>query len=330
MVIAVLLLSAEASFGQTSLTGRWDIVAENGSTPAQATTGNLLEFQAFFNAAGTGIQNDTFDTAVCDNQGDNNVTSYSQLTTGVNPNYDIFVFNVNGGSGGNFTYDFFTTNPSGPTSPISGWYISTPGGCNAGTQSSYQGNMSAIYYPDITNTYIVTLQPSNGVGSTFDAFLTLTQNDANGSLTGSIALTGSCFVSNLTITNNSSEGHWSDVAGSVFEVYATDTNGNALVLVGDAVNSGSNSAYNVYYSVVGGPCNGQGETDSPMKPIEIPRPRPPIFRHGPIRRINRWYPTPGVGSERSLQGLPTDSSGKLNDRLSEEHWRVGDRSRREN
>jgi len=199
------------------------------------------------------------------------------------------------GSGGNFTYDFFTTNPSGPTSLISGWYISTPGGCNAGTQSYYQGNMSAVYYPDITNTYIVTLEPNNGVGSTFDAFLTLSQNDTNGSLTGAIALTGSCFVSNLTITNNSSQDYWSDVAGSVFEVYATDPNGNALLSVGDAINSGSNSAYNVYYSILGGPCNGQGGTDSPMKPVE--KRRLPIFRPGPLRRINRWNPTLQFGNE---------------------------------
>ena len=295
--IAVLLFSAVTSFGQTSLTGRWDIVAENGSTPAQVATGNLVEFQAFFNAAGTGIPNDTFDTAVCDNGGDNNVTSFSQLTTGVNPNYDIFTFNVNGGSGGNFMYTFFTSNPSGPTSPINGWYLSTAGGCNAGNQSYYQGNMTAIYYPDITNTYVVTLQPNNGVGSTFDAFLTLSQNATNGSLTGAIALTGSCFASNLAITNNSSQDYWSDVAGSVFEIYATDTNGNALLLVGDAINSGSNSAYNVYYSILGGPCNGQGGTDSPMKPVE--KPRPPIFRHGPLWRVNRWNPRAQFGNDRS-------------------------------
>jgi hypothetical protein len=314
--ITVCLSTAD---GQTSVivpSGRWEVQTTSGDQPAQVSTGIPVTFNGTFECDGGACgspQNFTSDTSICDHIGFSNIGN-GMVINGLNV---AFQFEVSGGSGGVFLYSFLgsfnetdrRTPPLETIETISGTYGSTPGGCNNGIPSD-QGTFTAYWYPPITGTYFGELAPEGMGGTEIGLEVSLNQQ-ATGELAGTITTgqiarnirTGAatfvpkqspCFTStNLTVTQGQGSNS-SDASGGQLKIFALDSDGNALTLLGIATSAGSNAAYSVDYKIGGGTCSGQFGTNAhfisvasqaPLDPVLPPR---IVDHHAPDENSMIW------------------------------------------
>jgi hypothetical protein len=302
----LVLLCASPSHAQIPA-GRWQVVTVTGDQAAQVKSGVPVMFDTTFLCVGGAcgaLDSYTRDTSICDQVNYANVSS--GMSVDAASNMSALEFEVSGGGGGVFIYEFVGsltetyTETDGVTSlngaRITGQYGSTPGGCNNGTAMA-QGSFVAHWYPPLTATLLGEIVPTEKVGTSMGMELKLMQAQ-NGDLSGEI-VTGTlvseprsgilfiepaknrCFTSSILQVVSGPALFPSAAAGHLFHLYAIDTVGNSLALNGSARTVGSNDQYWVAYEITGGPCDGQNGTHASFRVLATlrgdapPRPRDP-------------------------------------------------------
>jgi hypothetical protein len=79
----------------------------------------------------------------------------------------------------------------------------------------------------------------------------------------------------------------SQQAGYSFELFGVDAAGNRFYGIGMNPNQdGTNTSYNIYYGITGGPCDGLGGGDAPFVPVKkiVPKEPPRLPQHGREKR----------------------------------------------
>ena len=310
--VAMFLTSAEGQASAPIPSGRWEIQTTSGDQPAQLATGTPVIFNGIFVCFGGACgspQIYTYDTSICDHAG------FANIGNGlvINANTAALQFEVSGGTGGDFLYSFLGTLtetwtasdglPLLTSATITGSYGSTPGGCNNGI-SNDQGTFIGYWYPPITGTYVGELLPEEKGGAVVGLELTLSQ-ETMGGLAGALVTgelvhnlrTGAetfipkqspCFSSMNLVVSQGQGPNLSYVSGSKFKIFALDSNGNSLILAGNATTARPNSSYQVDYTIDGGVCSGQTGTNAHFSP---PVPQSPTAPRLPPRRIG-VHPSP--------------------------------------
>ena len=283
--------------------GRWEFVVTSGDTDSQLSSMGQSIFSTYLlqtpdSPVLTNISQFTVDTVACDTQSYNNVTV---ANSSVNPLGNVVVvdFMVTLDGGTSFHYVFTGVLAQGPPKVITGTYQRSADSCNQGHlgTATTDGNFTATWFPDLSGTWVGAFDADVvGTGPTaVAASFTLTTNNTDKTLSGSISITGSglvdshgtsCIANPVTLQPNMAEGI-SQSSGVGFELFGIDANGTHLWINGMATNpdgsiaavgednpsapgnagtsnDGTNNAFTAFYGITGGPCDGFGGGDAPF------------------------------------------------------------------
>jgi hypothetical protein len=329
-LVLIAVFSAPAN-AQTAPNGRWEFAVTSGDTQYQLDQAGQVTFSTYLALSGTvltGNSQQTTNTSAaelycCNDMVTGTFTKHGSTQTAVIQ----FAIPANSSTGqAAFGYTFtgtYNPNPSnsgGPT--ITGTYTTNVNPAF----SNGSGTFVATWFPDFPSTpqlYMGGLTgPDEGSGPTdVPTMITLGANKTTHILIGTVSIAGaphdgtlgipglsnnglSCFVGPLTIqtvTNPALMGVGGApngigvpfASGVGISIYAQDSAGTQLSLVGFAVkpngnsaavgesyltatdddgdtttaNNGTNNELVLYYGITGGPCDGFGGGDAPFHPV---------------------------------------------------------------
>jgi len=319
-LVSLLAFAAPLS-AQVAPNGRWEFVVTSGDTPYQLNQAGQVTFSTYLNLYGTtlsGMPQQTTNTTsaeiyCCNDTVTGTFTKHNNTSTAV-VQFSVPTIPQVGQVAFNYTFTgTFNPDPNNSNGPtITGTYATNVGPTYSLTGS---GTFVATWFPDFPHNpveYIGGLAgPDTGSGPTdVPAQVTLGTDPGSHDLIGTVnvpLLTNSngvaCFTGPLTIqtlhnpqllgAGGAVNGVGVPFASGVgITIFAEDTAGNQLSLIGysakpnensaavgesyfvESDNSGDNTTtFNgsnqeliMYYGITGGPCDGYGGGDAPFHP----------------------------------------------------------------
>ena len=325
------VIFAAPSRAQTAPIGRWEFVVTSGDTQAQLDQVGQVTFSTYLSLSGTVLSGDSQETTgtsageifCCNDIVTGTFVKHGAVTTAVvefsvpedaSTGQTAFNYAFNG------TYNVNPTNSNGPT--ITGTYTTNVNPA----YSNGSGTFVATWFPDFPakpQTYLGGLAGPDGGSGPVDVptMITLGTDKTSHELIGTVTVPGlanngtvgipgltnngiACFAGTLTIQHvenpaligvgGAPNGLGVPFASGVgITVYAQDSAGTQLSLIGYAVkpngnsaavaesymtntdndgdntttNNGTNNEIVFYYGITGGPCDGFGGGDAPFHPV---------------------------------------------------------------